>query len=434
MKRMSYGGGATIFSELFDDFILSMAYNTFEDKIYYSTGEVLFRLDNPPNGNTTTVMDLSNQNISIRNIEVDLINDKFVWSDFTAYYTAETNGTNVTLISDSCTVQDISLVPFSSQVYWINENQNQIGRSFLNGTGYEKLIDLSITNVSQVRVDLKNNQMFFIQNDGLYKSDLNLSNVEALVTGISSHAMDIDIRNSEVYFNEFQFPNSKIRRVKMDGTGNEVFLDFGDFKRIGEIVIDQDRCELYYIESNGNDIYRVGTDGCNDEMIIDEEGFIRNIDIHSALGKIYWWQDSLCRSDLDGSNRECLVPTTNTLGYEFLLTADNIYWYDYGQDILFESDLDGTNIRNVVTIDDFVMSSMHCGDTMSMVTCLIPNDTAYVHKITIDSTVNDVVKIIADSCITSGANVHFNAVQCIELTSGFATEQGAILEINVGCP
>ena len=77
--------------------------------------------------------------------------------------------------------------------------------------------------------------------------------------------------------------------------------------------------------------------------------------------------------------------------------------------------------------------SLHCGDTMSMTTCFIPTDTAIISKITVDSTVNDFVKIIADSCITTGIEVDFKATECVDLISGFSVVQGAILEIDVGC-
>ena len=438
IKRMGYSGGASVYSCSFAEFVSSMVFNNQDGKLYYSSeGSVaLDRVDSPFGCNIGSV---NFQNATgatrIDHIEIDLTNNKYVWHNGSKIFSTNLDGTNTTLLSDSCGVSDLCIDPINNEVYWTSRFDDEIGKVGLNGLNYQKLFADELNDITKVRVDLENSKIYTIQsNDGIYQADLDGSNaVKILDNGLAGSQIDINVNNDYIYYQEFQFPFTKIKKVKTDGSNDEVIVDLGTTERVNSLAVDPVQCHLYYAEGIDNNIYRLGLDGCGKQLILDNDETIFEIDIHSELEKIYWWDDSLCRADLDGTNKECSFTVATLVPGPFTLTSEHIYWYDSSQDSIFKSDLDFSNVESYVHVEDFITGSLHCGDSLATISCALPIDTFLVHKITIDSTITNANKIIADSCITTSLSVEFQAHECVDLVEGFNVAQGTSLEIQIGC-
>lgn len=126
---------------------------------------------------------------------------------------------------------------------------------------------------------------------------------------------------------------------------------------------------LYWVANTSGSIFIFRSDfnGSNQAMLVQRnpshgEGTIN--DIHITTNYIYWTnghQDSIHRSDLDGSN----IVTISTSGnnpHQLQVTDEYIYWSDNVDRVLRRSNLDGSEITLMYdaklddsSIDDFVI-------------------------------------------------------------------------------
>ena len=410
------------------DFLLDMHFDEVNDDLYLSYGDILTRVDNANICDESIILDFNSQNIGINRFKVDATYNKIIWTEGTRLRSSAIDGSNISTLYDSCSFRDVAPNADYSMIYWTNLNA-EMGSVKCDGSDFQKKWVDAITTSDVVRVDTKNNKMYMVNLFRLLKMDLDAKNVEVLAEGISNGMMDIDVRDQKVYFVRRISNENHIMTINMDGTGEEVFYNLGSGNSPTSLTIDSENCLLYWIDFFSKKVFKIGLNGCDMAEVVHTGGTSFNIDIHSGIGKIYWlFADSLCRSNLDGTNRECLVRTYGT----FTITQDKVYWGDRIADALFCSDLDGQNVQNILSLSGFdFVRSITCGDTMAMSQCF---NTIEIGKISMDSSLLGFTKIIADSCITANAKVTLSATQCVDLESSFSVDAGCELEIDVGCP
>lgn len=120
--------------------------------------------------------------------------------------------------------------------------------------------------------------------------------------------------------------------------------------------------KMYWTHLSRNKIYRANLDGSNIENIpVITEGDIGGIALDVADSKMYWvtrWKNAgIWRANLDGSNIERLVTGLTAPNYIALdIARGKMYWTDYrkdGPDKIVSADLDGSNVKEVVTAGAF---------------------------------------------------------------------------------
>lgn len=212
-----------------------------------------------------------------------------------------------------------------------------------------------------------NNQLYFLDQSSIRKSDLDGSNVVVLINNISSSAIKLVVANNKIYWIDSQTINSS----NLDGTNQQVLTDEGsDFKGLWV-----DSSFIYWSVNNAG--ARV---------------------IKKAL--------------LDLSSETVLISSatspTGLSSLNDLTVLDNkIYWTDTGLDKIMRSNLDGTTIQTVYTIPGLANPKGIAGNDGYIYWSDTYVTNNKVHRISTSSTNYQVV-----------VGEQFNSVSTVALSSG----------------
>ncbi|MDE0426536.1 MAG: DUF5050 domain-containing protein [Candidatus Poribacteria bacterium] len=271
------------------------------------------------------------------------------------------------------------------QIYYIVGHGHRIQRINLDGTT-QNLGTQKIRKLNGIALDMKNGKMYLTEEGRthwhrydtppkIWRADLDGRNVEDLVTNGLEFPNDIklDIENGKMYWIDID----KILRADLDGSNVEtlIIMPWQTSRSVarGYIALDVAGNKMYWTNIGTTDkgtddippkILRANLNGSNVEDLI-MTGLERptNIELDVEGGKIYWieelWRDSkILRADIDGTNAETLV----TVGYlkEIALDVGNgkVYWMrgpESGGAVVDSSvkigraNLDGSNIQEPLT-------------------------------------------------------------------------------------
>lgn len=226
-------------------------------------------------------------------------------------------------------------------------------RSNLDGTNVETLISSGISDIRQMAIDTNNDKIYWTSESGqkISRSDLDGSNVEDIITGVSSmYGIDLDLVNNKIYYSSKS--QHKIFRADLNGSNQEEIVT--DAKGPFGIAVDPVNNVFYWLgqqnPSNNGVIKRAELDGSNVTTILANIQFcVEDIAIDKLNGKLYWTnvcEDRIRSCDLDGSNNtSVLTGQPNVLGLALDPAGGKMYFTDGST--IERADLDGSNAETL---------------------------------------------------------------------------------------
>ncbi len=235
--------------------------------IYFmdSSDELMEKLTLDGQGTLATIKDLAG--MSGVGIAYDETHNKIYFSDF---YDADTpNGRIWRMNPDGSGLDSLAggiLDPYGialdvagGKVYWVDDAGN-VSRANLDGTSPEiGLINMADGWMRAIALDVANNTMYFyeVNNEILYKANLNGTNVAPLIEGVYGYAIMVDTENDKLYFDDQNSPGLKMSNL--DGTNIQT-VDTTD-TRIYGMAIDHVANRLYWTARDAGEIYSANLDG-----------------------------------------------------------------------------------------------------------------------------------------------------------------------------
>ena len=208
--------------------------------------------------------------------------------------------------------------------------------------------------------------------DKIQRSNLDGSNVRDLITSLGRPTgITLDMSGGKVYWSVTN-PNdirNSIQRSNLDGTNVETLVTGGT--SIGEggegIALDTIGGKMYWAYWNytnpndGNKIQRANLDGSNVEDLVTlpfaghpdhENPGPRDVALELSQGKMYWTNcgtGKIQRSNLDGTNIEDLVTGLGCPHHiDFDLMNSKMYWTDWFTGKIQRADFNGSNLEDIV--------------------------------------------------------------------------------------
>ncbi len=219
----------------------------------------------------------------------------------------------------------------------------------------------------------------------IQRANLDGSNIEDLVTleGSSVYGpydLALDMNGGKIYWTTNDLtPNRdsihKIQRANLDGSNIEtVFITRSD---ISGFALDISEGKLYWTDDvylptadtkidRGDQIRRANLDGSNIETLVTTTEKRMHNTLYLAGDKLYWaeqepstLENEIWRANLDGSNIETLATgLENPKGITVDMAEGKMYWTEIfvsrsdSRSDIRRANLDGSNIETLVTIDD----------------------------------------------------------------------------------
>ncbi|MEM9351491.1 MAG: cadherin-like domain-containing protein [Planctomycetota bacterium] len=247
------------------------------------------------------------------------------------------------------------------KLYWADFTGERIVRSDLDGSNVEDVVT-GISGPGGIAIDDVSGKVYWSEffSGRIRRADLDGSNVEDVVTGVEGPSgIDIDESAGKLYFVENGLFTNKIRRVDLDGSNDEDLITSG-LSNPEVVHLDVAGGKMYWTDSFTSKLQRSNLDGSSVEDIVTSVSGPRAVAIDNAGGKVYWIQDGLGdnrvrRADLDGGNVEDLVTSGLTTPYGLAIDLDEskLYWTDRDTNKIQRSDLDGGNVEDILTGVDF---------------------------------------------------------------------------------
>lgn len=192
----------------------------------------------------------------------------------------------------------------------------------------------------------------------IMRSDMNGQNISRIVAYpevINVEGLTLDVANNKMYWSDKSL--NTIFRANLDGTSVENIVE--DVNDVKGITTDQENKKLYWLNQGSKTIQRSDLDGSNVEDVISAANFeFVDIAIYNKESKLYWTEKgSVNRCNLDGSGVESLATIANPffthMNSIFIDEKNEKLYYsiDYSDERILRSDLDGSNVEDVITDD-----------------------------------------------------------------------------------
>jgi hypothetical protein len=188
--------------------------------------------------------------------------------------------------------------------------------------------------------------------------DTAITSVRTNGSGLADHyenpdilinAIDVDSTRRGLYWIEDDFQGFKL--VHGDAHGCQQLPVDGAVQRI---ALDETGGKIYWTEytyaTGVGRIRRAGLDLSAVEVVLDGLNGPREIDIDPIGGKIYWFNEvdnTIMRSNLDGSNVEVQFAVTELRGMQVDPAGQKIYWADWSAGGFRRADFDGSNVEDL---------------------------------------------------------------------------------------
>ena len=324
-------------------------------------------------------------------LALDLFAHKMYWTDLQGgtIYRADLEGTNVEtiitgleapadialdiylgFIGDPCPtcatkIQAISTPPAAksafhsphsvgapTKMYWTDRRAGTIQRADLEGTNVETLVT-GIGSPVGIIVDEYAYNMYWADRDtgSIQRADLEGTNVETLVTGVEDVIAIAQGSYGEMVWMEWN-SDSETGTMRCcygwDESGSYVIVET---ERPGDLEMSGG----WFYWTDANRIYWYGGDEGSGPITMGVQG-PTSIAVDVTGDKMYWVDkrtDAIHRSNLDGTNVEDLlteVATPEDIALD--LVADKMYWTQQGTGAIWRADLDGANGETLVEVED----------------------------------------------------------------------------------
>ena len=272
-----------------------------------------------------------------------------------------------------------------SYIFWSDIRDKVIRRSNVDGSAIQIILS-GITSLG-VSVDQTAKKIYWtdignfdvIGDETIKRANFDGTGRETLVTSVDGirHPVDIELDTvrGKMYWTDAG--TQAIYRANLDGSLLEMLVDipfnrnnYGsgpgqnfEFANVWGLTLDNQAMKMYWTDYFGNDIHVADFNGLNIVQIVPEEAgsTLRGIDIDVAGGKIIWvtgdFGQEVMRANKDGSFVETIV--SGNLGTDlkspYEIAIDNnsqfIYWTDMDTGSIQSSNLDGTNVVTILTLE-----------------------------------------------------------------------------------
>lgn len=206
-------------------------------------------------------------------------------------------------------------------------------------------------------------------NDGrIMRADIDGKNVETVVPlGLTStpKQLALDVAGGKVYWADRgdvgdQNVNPKIMRANLDGSSVETIVSSDLMSPVG-IAVDTAKSKVYFTDRFANNIKRANLDGSDIEMVVRDTEYPVDLALDFDNRLFYWtarkagclYREKMDVAEIDGKN---LTPVVTGLHAPIGVCLDHekkrLYYTDVvfpASGLLWESDLDGSNPRKIVT-------------------------------------------------------------------------------------
>lgn len=244
-------------------------------------------------------------------------------------------------------------------IYWTDATQQTINRAGLDGASQTNIINSGLSFPEGIAVDEANNKMYWVDVglNSIKRANLYGAGIEDLVTtGLSSpEDIELDVAHGKMYWVDGD--TNRVQRANLNGTGVETLVS-GLNLPVG-IALDLIHEKVYFSNRNSGNIQRANLDGTGLQTIVSGlNSLVFDVDLDVNAGKMYWCTSSetvaqirIQRANLDGSSLETIYNSNSGLVVSLALdtTSGFVYSADPILDKIRRSNLDGTNVTDIVT-------------------------------------------------------------------------------------
>ena len=250
-----------------------------------------------------------------------------------------------------CTAMSCSSIDASGAVlYWTDSGQDTVSRSSTIDADVKVVArGQGSTGMRGLAVDPVAGFLFWGEDDGLFRSDLNGDNPQLIVPGKGdiNSARDVaaDPKTGRVFFNSFE----KISSASYDGS--DVRTIFEGSPR--GVSLDLEGRHLYWGTAERFDrvwesnIWRSELDGTNVSHILTTDGLLEATTVSSETSEIFWTADDAIRaSGLDGQGVRFVASGIDPEGIVFSSQDERVFWTEANgpsPGAILSVESDGTN-------------------------------------------------------------------------------------------
>lgn len=229
---------------------------------------------------------------------------------------AHLDGSNVEDLVSITAPKSIALDRAGGRMYWGKVvGPHSIMRADLNGTGVEVLAAAPVDEPYGIAIDHANGKFYWLNNDQdeIQRANLDGSGSEHLLTlnpppfGNGLGGIDLDPAQGKMYFTDFIA--HRIYRANLDGSGIQTLISSGLTFPCG-IALDSMGGKMYWADAGR--IRRANLNGTGMEDLVTGLVDARGIALDVVAGKVYWSDidaHKIQRANLNGSNVEDLITT-----------------------------------------------------------------------------------------------------------------------------
>lgn len=212
-------------------------------------------------------------------------------------------------------------------LYWTDTNTRLVQRANVDGSNITTLVDLNaIQNIypGDIELDLVHGKMYFTAN-GLYRANLDGTQVEPLITDSRIAGIDVDHVNRRLYMTSFvclgESQGDCVHRSDLDGSNFETLITGvgGAGFDIDAIEVDPTSGKMYYADEDNGRIYEANLDGSNNvlfyEATLNTVG--HGLAIDQTNRRLYWANASWQVPDPNGD-----IELRGSIGYSDLGVPD----------------------------------------------------------------------------------------------------------------
>ena len=242
--------------------------------------------------------------------------------------------------------------PEPAYLYWTNWAEGEIQRADLDGSNVQSLVTGLSTPVG-MKLDEPNGKMYWISQEHgrVQRANLDGSNVEDLITGLTTpYDIALDVFGGKVYWTDLGA--RKIQRADLNDTNVEDLVTTGLDVPVG-IALDLVDGKMYWTDLGTRKIQRADLDGSNVEDLGIGLSSPYGIALDVSSGKMYWTNDDtrkIQRANLDGSNVEDLITELiGPAGITLDVSNGKMYWANWASDKIQRANLDGSDVEDLIT-------------------------------------------------------------------------------------
>ena len=232
------------------------------------------------------------------------------------------------------------------KIYWI-EDGTHINRADLDGSNIELVLDgLGVYAPRNLDLDLEGHRLYWLERGRLTRSNLDGSQVERDFLG-QSGAIDFEVYDGWVYWSDSR---GRVRRASLDNlVPHDVFAP--SIRSTTGLALDPSRDKVYWTDHVKGSVWSSDLDGSRTKALI--EGLQGPSGIALAESELYWidGQSAIRKSDLDGSNIEDIVQDRSITNIAFDGARERLFWSGRCSDFVWSCNPDGSAIDSLFVSD-----------------------------------------------------------------------------------